>query len=96
MAIQSFSDKDTEFFFITGEIKKRVKWHDISAIAMRKLDMLHYAAQLRDLQAPPGNKLKSLKGIYEGFYSIRINKQWRIIFRWTVSGPSDVQIIDYH
>lgn len=96
MAIQSFSDKDAEYFFITGEIKKGVKWCDVLKIVMRKLDMLHYAAQLNDLRVPPGNRLESLTGKYEGFYSIRINQQWRIIFRWTIAGPCDVEIIDYH
>ena len=96
MAIQSFSDKNTEYFFITGKITKGVKWQLIKAVAMRKLDMLHYAADLRDLQVPPGNKLESLSGDLSDFYSIRINDQWRIIFKWTNSGPCEVKIIDYH
>ena len=58
--------------------------------------MLHYASQLEDLKAPPGNRLESLKGDLEGYYSIRINERWRIIFKWKESGPSDVRIADYH
>ena len=68
----------------------------MSQIAKRKLDMVHYAAQIDDLRAPPGNKLEALLGDLKGFYSIRINEQWRVIFRWSESGPSDVRIADYH
>jgi toxin HigB-1 len=57
--------------------------------------MLHAAHALGDLRAPPGNRLEALKGS-AGFYSIRINDQWRIVFRWTPSGPADVKIMDYH
>jgi len=96
MAIQSFSDKNTEEFFITGKIKKGIGWVSVNNIVKRKLDMLHYAAKLEDLKAPPGNRLEALKGDFEGFYSIRINDRWRIIFRWKESGPSDVRILDYH
>ena len=96
MAIQSFSDKDTEEFFVSGYIKKGTGWINVSQIAKRKLDMIHYAAILEDLRAPPGNKLKSLKGDFKGYYSIRINDQWRIIFRWSGAGPYAVKITDYH
>lgn len=58
--------------------------------------MVHYAAKLDDLRAPPGNKLEMLKGDLKGFYSIRINDQWRVVFRWSDAGPSDVMITDYH
>jgi proteic killer suppression protein len=96
MAIQSFSDKDTEEFFVSGHLKKGTGWINVSRIAKRKLDMIHYAAIVEDLRAPPGNKLKALRGDFEGYYSIRINDQWRIIFRWSNSGPYDVKITDYH
>ena len=65
-------------------------------IARRKLDMLNAATTLQDLASPPGNRLEALKGAYAGYYSVRINQQWRIIFRWTAGGPELVQIIDYH
>jgi proteic killer suppression protein len=55
-----------------------------------------YAADLDDLRAPPGNRLEALRGNFWGLHSIRINDQWRIIFRWTMSGPEDVRIADYH
>jgi len=96
MAIQFFSDKEAEEFFITGKIKKGIGWASVSHIAKRKFDMLHYAAKLDDLKAPPGNRLEALKGDLESYYSIRINDRWRIIFRWKESGPSDVSITDYH
>ena len=96
MAIQSFSDRDTEEFFISARLKKGIGWANVSKIAKRKLDMIHYAAQIEDLRTPPGNKLKSLKGDLQGFYSIRINDQWRIIFIWSDAGPHDVRITDYH
>ena len=95
MAIQSFSDSATERFFLDGQLGKRVGWANVSRVALRKLDMLHYAARMRDLRSPPGNRLKSLGGGLKGFHSIRINDQWRIVFRWTDAGPSDVRITDY-
>ena len=59
-------------------------------------DMLDYAAALRDLSSPPGNRLEALKGTWGGFHSIRVNDQWRIVFRWTEHGPEDVDVVDYH
>lgn len=58
--------------------------------------MLNQARKLDDLQVPPGNRLEALKGNRLGQHSIRINDQWRIYFRWTEGGPSDVEIVDYH
>jgi proteic killer suppression protein len=57
---------------------------------------LDFASILSDLKAPPGNRLEPLKGSLLGFHSIRINDQWRIIFRWTPNGPEDVEVTDYH
>lgn len=96
MAIQTFSDHETERFFLNGEIGKRVGWRFLAKIAARKLDLLHYAAQLRDLRIPPGNHLEALQGNLRGYYSIRINEQWRIVFQWTSAGPINVRIEDYH
>ena len=64
--------------------------------ARRKLLYLHEATEIKDLQAPPGNRLEALKGRRKGFFSIRINDQWRIVFRWKNSNACDVQVIDYH
>jgi len=96
MTIKSFSDKDIEDFFISGNVKKGIGWSSISKIAKRKLDILHYAADIKDLRAMPGNRLEILKGNLKGYYSIRVNDQWRIIFKWFESGADNVSIIDYH
>ena len=66
---------------------KGVGWANAAKVATRKLDMLDYAAVLTDLASPPGNRPEALKGDLRGFHSIRINDQWRIVFRWTDSGP---------
>jgi toxin HigB-1 len=58
--------------------------------------MLDDAVELRDLASPPGNRLEALSGDRSGWYSIRINDQWRVCFRWTPTGPEDVEIVDYH
>jgi proteic killer suppression protein len=69
---------------------------DVVRAALRKLDMLHAAASLRDLASPPGNRLEALKGELQGFFSIRVNRQWRIIFRWSGADALDVRLVDYH
>ena len=72
----------------------RKGWANVRTIVQRKLDMLHYASELKDLRSPPGNRLESLSENLKG-HCIRINNQWRIVFRWD-SQPYDVRIIDYH
>jgi proteic killer suppression protein len=69
---------------------------DMQATALRKLRLLNQARVLSDLRAPPGNRLEALKGDRRGRYSIRVNDQWRICFRWLEGGPADVEIVDYH
>ena len=68
----------------------------IRNVAERKLVMLDSATDLKDLLAPPGNRLEKLRGNRTGQHSIRINDQWRICFRWMTDGPHDVEITDYH
>jgi proteic killer suppression protein len=68
----------------------------IERVALRKLTQLHRSRELRDLRVPPGNRLEALKGDRAGQYSIRINDQWRICFRWHGENASDVEIVDYH
>lgn len=68
----------------------------IAKIARRKLVMVNNADVLNDLKLPPGNRLSALKGDLKGKHSIRINDQWRIVFRWTANGPEEVEIVDYH
>jgi toxin HigB-1 len=96
MAIQSFADTATEKFFITGKPGPKVGWVNIQKVAKRKLDMLHYASKLSDLKSPPNNHLEELKRDLAGLHSIRINDQWRVVFRWTNAGPTEVRIEDYH
>ena len=96
MTIQNFKDRNAQWFFYAGFVRKTVGWANLKTIVRRKLDILNYASQLKDLEAPPGNRLEALKADLVGFYSIRINEQWRIIFKWTETGPSEVKIIDYH
>jgi proteic killer suppression protein len=68
----------------------------LAGVARRKLVMLNNAGQLDDLKSPPGNRLEALKGNLVGLHSIRVNVQWRIVFRWTSDGPDEVEIVDYH
>lgn len=96
MAIRSFARPAIEQLFVHGKAPAKAGWAGIKRVAARKLDMIDYAAALSDLRVPPGNRLKALKGDLAGRYSIRINDQWRIIFRWTDEGPADVDIVDYH
>ncbi len=96
MPIRAFAHAHVCRFFETGELTPSVGWAHVSRIVARKLDMLEYAAALRDLSRPPANRLEALSGNLEGFYSIRVNRQWRVVFRWTPAGPTDVDIVDYH
>ena len=96
VAIQSFASPVVERFFLEARLPKGVGWANVARVAARKLDMLDYAAVLTDLALPPGNRLEALKGQLAGFHSIRINDEWRVVFRWTASGPAEVDIQDYH
>jgi proteic killer suppression protein len=91
--IRSFRCKDTKALFETGRSRR---FSAILAVAERKLAQLHAAETLEFLRSPPGNRLEALKGDREGQYSIRINSQYRVCFRWTTQGPEDVEIVDYH
>ncbi len=90
----SFRDKACEVFYITG--KSRTLPPDIQKVALRKLDYLNNAHDLNDLKIPPANRLESLKGNLRGYYSIRINRQFRVIFRFEGNNAYDVAIVDYH
>ncbi|MCH8188665.1 MAG: type II toxin-antitoxin system RelE/ParE family toxin [Proteobacteria bacterium] len=91
--IRSFRDKDAERLF-TDQPSRRFR--AIDRMARRKLEMLDSAEQLRDLGQVPGNRLEALKGRRSGQYSIRINDQWRICFKWRDGAAWDVEIVDYH
>jgi proteic killer suppression protein len=95
--IASFADRITEALYhgVRGKAVKRIP-PQITAVAVRKLDMLSSARVLQDLLQPPGNRLEALRGDLRGFHSIRINEQWRIVFRWEAGEAHAVRIIDYH
>ena len=92
--IRSFGDVETER--IWNGIRSRKLPPDIQDKALVKLRLLNRAVRLDDLKVPPGNRLEALKGQQRGLFSIRINDQWRICFRWSEGGPADVEITDYH
>ncbi|WP_322517477.1 type II toxin-antitoxin system RelE/ParE family toxin [Rhodopseudomonas palustris] len=69
---------------------------DLLAVTRRKLVQLNAAGSLDDLALPPGNRLEALRGDLKGYHSVRINDQWRIVFRWRDTAPEDVEIVDYH
>jgi proteic killer suppression protein len=92
--IRSFRDRETRTVW-SGERAKRLP-AEIQAVALRKLRLINAAQRLNDLRAPPGNRLELLAGDRAGQYSIRINQQWRICFRWTDGEAEDVEICDYH
>lgn len=91
--IGSFRCADTAALARGVRVKRFV---NIEAVARRKLRQLEIAGRLDDLKVPPGNRLEALKGRRAGQFSIRINEQWRICFRWTDGGVEDVEIVDYH
>ena len=91
--IASYKDADTEALAAGRRVKRFQK---IESVARRKLRQLQIAGRLDDLRVPPGNRLEALKGDRAGQYSIRINDQFRICFRWTAAGAEDVEIVDYH
>jgi proteic killer suppression protein len=97
LVIASFGDQTTEDLF-HGRQTSRVRRYpqEIIERAMRKLDMLNAAHQLEDLRYPPANYLESLRGDLAGQHSVRVNQQWRIIFRWSGRDAHQVILIDYH
>lgn len=96
--VRSFADDSTRDIFDGFKSKKARKSLDpkLFPIAFRKLDMINAATNLTDLRIPPSNHLEALKGNLRGWHSIRINDQYRIIFRWTDQGAEQVKITDYH
>lgn len=92
--IRTFADPEAERIWLGNQSRKLPP--DIQNVARRKLRYLNRAKALQDLLAPPGNRLEQLKGFTPLRYSIRINDQWRITFRWSNGGADDVRIEDYH
>ena len=93
MPIKSFKCNDTQALFLGRRARR---WVNVERPALRKLEQLDWSAVLADLRVPPGNQLKALKGNRKGQHSIRVNDQWRVCFVWTVEGPMNVEIVDYH
>ena len=95
--IISFGDKATEDLYhgrSTSRVHKLPR--DVLNAALIKMDILEAAAKPIDLKSPPGNQLETLKGDYKDFYSIRVNKQWRLIFKWQGRDAYEVKLVDYH
>ena len=92
--IVSFGSKETEKIWNGERVKKFPP--EIQQIGRRKLRMLNNSQSIGDLKIPPSNRLEKLSGMLRDFYSIRINDQWRIIFKWENNQAKEVEIIDYH
>ena len=92
--ILSFGDKETELIWSGIRVKKLPL--EIQNIGRRKLRMLNNSQTISDLRIPPSNRLEKLSGNLDGFYSIRINDQWRIVFQWSEGQSEQVKIMDYH
>lgn len=91
--IRSFGDRQTRELFADGFVRQ---FQDVARRAKRKLEALNAASRLEDLNVPPSNRLEKLKGNLRGFHSIRVNDQWRVIFKWQDGDAQEVRIIDYH
>lgn len=95
--IASFGDKQTEDLFHGRRTARTSRApQELTRLALRKLDLLNGATSVLDLRSPPGNRLEALKGDLLGFHSIRVNQQWRLIFRWEGRNAHEVRLVDYH
>ena len=96
--IVSFRDRGTEDLFnrVNSRAARRTCPEQLWRITRRKLDQLNSVVSLDSLRLPPGNRLEALRGDRIGQHSVRINTQYRIYFRWTPDGPTDIEVIDYH
>ena len=91
--IRSFADEETRQLWLTGKSRK---FGNLAKVAVRKLQMLDFAVRLEDLRVPAGNRLERLHGDREGKFSIRVNEQYRVCFRWEADHAWEVEIVDYH
>ena len=95
--IESFGNRLAEDLFFDRRSRATKSFPpDLLRVARRKLLYLHDAAELGDFRVPPGNRLEALKGRLSGFHSIRVNDQWRVVFRWKSGQALDVSVVDYH
>jgi len=92
--IKSFDDKESEK--IWNGIRSKKFPNEIQDVVRRKLRMINNAQDVNDLRIPPANRLEKLKGDLQEYYSIRINNQWRIIFKWINNDAYEIRIMDYH
>jgi proteic killer suppression protein len=91
--IRSIADRETEAVYLTGRSRR---WGKVARIAARRLQAIDFASAIEDLLNPPGNRLEKLKGDRKGWWSIRINDQYRVCFRWDDKDAWEVGIVDYH
>jgi len=91
--IRSFGDKQTEALFADNFVRA---FQGMARPAKRKLEALNAAVRLEDLKVPASNRLEKLKGALKDFHSIRVNDQWRVIFKWRAGDAEEVRIVDYH
>ena len=96
MIVQFGNQLAEDLFDDVHSTKTRRFPQELRRIARRKLLYLHEAAELKDLRVPPGNRLEALRGDGKGLHSIRINDQWRVVFKWEEGNALNVQIVDYH
>lgn len=95
--IESFGNRLAEDLFLDRRSRETRRFpQEVLRAARRKVLYLHDAADLADLRIPPGNRLEALKGQWKGFHSIRINDQWRVVFRWDHGSAFEVAVVDYH
>ena len=95
--IVSFGDRATEDLYHNRPTSRARRFPvEVRDVALVKLDILNAAAALLDLRSPPGNRLEALKGGLKGYHSIRVNDQWRLVFRWEGNNAHDVRLTDYH
>lgn len=95
--IVSFGDRATEDLYHNRPTSRARRFpQDVVGLALVKLDMLNGSAAILDLRSPPGIRLEALKGDLKSFYSIRVNDQWRLVFRWEGNNALDVRLMDYH
>jgi proteic killer suppression protein len=92
--IESFGSKDTEQIWLGNVVKGLPQ--EVQGVARRKLRMINNASNIQDLTVPPANRLEKLSGGWKDFYSIRVNDQWRIVFKWQSGNATQVELIDYH